>query len=41
MLKKITADEKFCDDIFLPIFNEIYKWQDVYFSMEQPDFTPK
>ena len=30
-----------CEEKELPIFKEIYKWLDTYFSGKEPDFTPK
>ena len=30
-----------CEEKELPIFKEVCKWLDIYFSVKQPDFTPK
>ena len=39
--KDLSKHEKNCETKELPIFKETIKWLDIYFSGNEPDFTPK
>ena len=39
--RDVSKHELNCEEKNIPIFNEVSKWLDIYFSGENPDFIPK
>ena len=37
---KKYEQKEFCEEKNLPVFNDVRRWLDIYFSGKEPDFTP-